>query len=74
MFESHDEQRAFELWAFGRSPMEYDYNVFMEWNSKHGDKLWMKPDDTLQVSCRQMKKIWKEERHDGPTETMGAKP
>ena len=36
-FESLEQQKAFEKWAFGQSPIAYNDLLRFSWNSYHGD-------------------------------------
>ena len=60
-FSSYEEQRDFELWAFGRSPVTYDFSVLMSWNSRFGDKLYIHSNSQIKDSLLKMKNIWKNE-------------
>lgn len=53
-FKNHEDQQAFELWAFGKTGMDYDLPLMHTWNSKRGNKVWLKASDKVQDSLEKM--------------------
>jgi hypothetical protein len=60
-FKSHEDQMAFEEWAFGYTPVRYAYSSMLEWNSRHGDKYMVKADETIQDSVSKMYELFEKE-------------
>lgn len=60
MLSSYEEQRDFEIWAFGKSPIEYDYGTMLTWNSRHGDLYFIRDDEEVKKSIDKMHEIYKE--------------
>jgi hypothetical protein len=61
-FKSYDAQQAFELWAFGHNDVIYAESLMHTWNSRHGKKLWLKPDELINTSLKRMYKLYVKER------------
>lgn len=47
MFSSYEEQKNFEIWAFGASPITYNITTMHAWNSHHGDEFYANPHDDI---------------------------
>ncbi len=58
-FKNLEEQRFFELWAFGYSPCKYDISAMHTWNSSHGEKYFIKSSEDIQESVSRMIEIYR---------------
>lgn len=53
-FKDFEDQKAFEKWAFGRTPIEYDIAMMHSWNSHHGNMLYVRESDSMRDSLNRM--------------------
>jgi hypothetical protein len=53
-FEDYEDQRQFELFAFGKTHVKYDMTHMHIWNSLHGDKVWLRPSDNIDECLQKM--------------------
>jgi hypothetical protein len=61
-FKNHEDQQAFELWAFGRTGVDYEIPLMHSWNSKHGNKVWLLSSETIQESLKKMYALYLESK------------
>jgi hypothetical protein len=61
-FKNHEDQQAFELWAFGRTGVDYEIQLMHTWNSKHGNKVWITPSETIPLSLKKMYALYLESK------------
>lgn len=57
-FKNLEHQKEFELWAFGHSPVSYEISLMHTWNSRHGDKYYALPDESVDASVRRMVEVY----------------
>ncbi len=57
-FKDFEDQRAFESWAFGKTPIEYDIAMMHSWNSHHGELFYLTPKDSLPLSLKRMYNLY----------------
>ncbi len=62
IWKSPEEQREFERWAFGRSPVTYTNLMMHTWNSRHGDLYFAECHERTDESIREMNEIYKREK------------
>jgi hypothetical protein len=60
-FKDYEDQKAFELWAFGYNPTTGDIKDMNAFNSRHGDKVWLTPDELISDSIKKMYALYVEE-------------
>ena len=60
-FKNHEDQQAFELWAFGTTGVQYGEPLLHTWNSRHGNKVWIKPAEKIPHSLKRMYELYVEE-------------
>ena len=53
-FKNHEDQQAFELWAFGYTGVSYDESLMHTWKSRHGNKVWIRNDESISKSMEKM--------------------
>ncbi len=61
VFKDFEDQQAFEVWAFGKTPMFYDERTVFCWNSRHGGSYFAQPNEVMLDSLQKMYKIYKDE-------------
>lgn len=57
-FKDLEDQRSFERWAFGHTPVKYGVANMHSWNSRHGDIYFIKSDEIIGESIKKMYKIY----------------
>jgi hypothetical protein len=57
-FKNHEDQQAFELWAFGETGVRYGEPLLHTWNSRHGNKLWVIPSEKISDSMKKMYELY----------------
>ena len=60
-FKNHEEQTAFELWAFGGTGVRYGEHLMHTFNSRHGKQLWITTDEVIKDSLEKMYELYVKE-------------
>jgi len=63
-FESYDDQKNFEMWAFGTTPVRYDIGAMHTWNSLHGDLCFLDEDEIIGISLKKMYELYENHMSD----------
>ena len=64
IFKDYAEQKDFERWAFGHSPVSYMFNDMHAWNSRWGDVLWLEGDENFASSLTEMVGVYRDATKD----------
>lgn len=62
MFSSSEDQKAFELWAFGQYPVTYGLSALHSWNSRHGELYFAFSHHRVQDSVSYMVALYRVEQ------------
>lgn len=57
-FRSYDDQKNFEKWAFGSTPIKYDVKAMHTWNSHHGDIYFLDEAEIIEISLKKMYELY----------------
>jgi|GEM_PF-3397440 Sec-independent protein translocase protein TatA len=58
-FDSLEQQKAFEKWAFGQTPVAYNDLIRLSWNSHHGDLYFCDDSEVFGKSMGKMLLLFK---------------
>lgn len=61
-FKNHEDQQCFEIWAFGHTGVEYGEHLMHTWNSRHGNKVWLRTDEIIKDSMEKMYALYLESK------------
>ena len=64
MLQKGETYEQFMEWAYGSMYVNFTSSIqyMREWNVRHGDKYWLKPDNRPVDDVKFMVKLWRDER------------